>query len=49
MSSGPKLVVYKNGDFALGEFDANLKRDGKVTYQSTRGSQMMTARTSICR
>ena len=35
-----KLVVYKNGDFAVGEFDRKNKRDGKVTYQSTRGTRV---------
>lgn len=33
-----KLVIYKNGDFALGEFDDDLKRQGRAKYQSTKGS-----------
>lgn len=33
-----KLVVYKNGDFAIGEFDDENKRQGVVVYQSTKGT-----------
>lgn len=32
-----RLVVYKSGDFALGDFDHENKRDGTVRYQSSKG------------
>lgn len=35
--SAQKLVVYKNGDFALGEFTDDNVRAGAVQYQSLKG------------
>ena len=33
------MIVYKNGDFAIGDFSGDLKRNGFVEYQSTNGRQ----------
>ena len=33
-----KLIVYRSGDFAFGDFDETNLRDGQVIYQSTKGS-----------
>lgn len=36
-----KLIVYQNGDFAYGEMDEKLQRQGFVQYQSLKGPHLM--------
>lgn len=37
-----QLAVYKNGDFAYGHFDEDKRRDGRVIYQSQKGTAGVT-------
>jgi hypothetical protein len=37
-----QLAVYKNGDFAYGYFDEDKRRDGRVIYQSQKGTECFT-------
>src|SRR3990167_571273 len=40
-SDTEKLVIYKNGDFAYGQFNSKLQRDGFVQYQSVDGPHVV--------